>query len=111
MGVAVGLGVGAGVGTIVGVAEVPEPGVMVDEAGRVVVTSVGLSLSLGKGVGRTVGSRVLKATGVTRIGLVAEGVGSPNRLEQPERADSRITRDIRPTALRRKKSIIMNWWR
>ena len=87
-------------GGIVGVGKEPKLDGRVGEAGLAVASFlVARARSIGKGVGVSVGTRVLNATGVTKMLLVAAGVGFPNRLLQPIKADSMITRDIKSAAL------------
>ena len=86
----------------VGVAKVLElPGIGGDVR-RVWVSAVGLSFSLGKGVGRTVGTRVLKATGVMNMGSVGSGEGSCSRV-QPIAVNSKIEENAKHPALKRIK--------
>ena len=81
-GVRIGLGVavGAGVEMIVGLAKEPELGALVGKGSWAAVSLFDLSQSLGKGVGRRVGSGVLKAAGVTNICSPGAGVGSPQNV-------------------------------
>ena len=104
MGVGVGLGVGVGVGIrmAVGVTKVPEPPGIGGEVRRRSVSAVGLSFSRGKGVGRTVGTRVLKATGVMNMGSVGSGVG-PCVVVQPIAVNNRIEEKAKHPALNRFK--------
>ncbi len=86
----------------VGVAKVLEPPGIGGEVRRARVSAVGLSFSCGKGVGRTVGTRVLKATGVMNMGSVGSGVDSCSRV-QPIAVNSRIEENAKQPALKRIK--------
>ncbi len=80
---------------------------MFEEVGLAVASLVGRARSVARGVGVSVGKEggvsvgtgVLKATGVTNMFFVAAGAGLPSRLLQPTKADSRIARDTKSAAL------------
>ncbi len=86
----------------VGVTKVLEPPGIGGEVRRRSVSAVGLSFSCGKGVGRTVGTRVLKATGVMNMGSVGSGVG-PCVVVQPIAINNRIEEKAKHPALNRFK--------
>ena len=71
-----------------GVAEGPEPPGMVGAIRGRSGSAVGLSFSRGNRV--AVGTRVLKATGVTNIGFVGSGVDPCSRELQPIAVNNRI---------------------
>ncbi len=68
--------------------------------GQGVGVGVGLSSSRGKGVGRSVGTRGSKATGVTSMGSVGSCVGFCNRV-QPVTVNNRIDEKAKHPALNR----------
>ncbi len=86
----------------VGVAKLTEPPGIDGEVGRGSVSAVGLSFSRGKGVGRTVGTRVLTATGVMNMGSVGSGAGSCSRV-QPIAVNDRNEEKAKHPALNRIK--------
>ncbi len=86
----------------VGLAKGREPPGIGGEVRRRSVSAVGLSFSRGKGVGRTVGTRVLKATGVMNMGSVGSGAGSCARV-QPIAVNNRNDEKAKHPALNRIK--------
>ena len=87
----------------VGVAKVLEPPGIDGEVGRGSASAVGLLFSSrGKGVGRSVGTRVLKATGAMNMGSVGSGAGSCVRV-QPIAVNNRNEEKAKHTALNRIK--------
>ena len=82
----------------VGVAKVLEPPGIVGEVRWETVSGVGFSSSRGKGVGRTVGTRVWKATGVINMGSVGSGVSSCG-VVQPIAVSNRIEEKAKHPAL------------
>ena len=92
------LGVGAAVGKNKGVAVAVGGGRVAKAMGQGVGVEVGLSSSLGNAVGSTVGTRGLKATGVTSMG---SGVGSCSRVLQAIAVNNRIEEKAKQPALYR----------
>ena len=95
------LGVGASAGAGQGMGVAVGGGRCVAKAmGQGVGVAVGLSFNCGNGVGRTVGTRVWKATGVTNMGSGGSGVG-PCSTVQPVAVNNRIDEIAKHPALNR----------
>ena len=92
--------VGAAVGTGKGMAVAVGGGYVAKAMGQGLGVGVGFSSSRGKGVGRSVGTRGSKATGVTNMGSVGSRVGSCSRV-QPIAVNNRIEEKAKHPALNR----------
>jgi len=102
VGIRVGLGVGVATGVAVGDKIGVANGIEVSgvAVGQGVGVGVGLSSSRGKRVGRSVGTRGSKATGVINMGSVGSGVG-PCVVVQPIAINNRIEEKAKHPALNR----------